>query len=143
MYQNLTHKDVTARKEHCCDWCGEKIKAGEKYHYETFIFDGEFWDWHSHLACSRVVSAIWDYVDPDEGMDSDEFLEGCGDVCRAFICPDCPNWNKEFEDCDKEEYYCIDRMDEFFETHELYPVRKPGWYREWKCREKEVKNERD
>ncbi len=135
MYQNLTHKDVTARKEHRCDWCGEVIHKGEKYHYESFIFDGDFCDWHSHLACSRVVSAIWDYADPDEGMSADQFDESCYEVCRKFICPDCPEWNKEYDDCEKEESYCIDKMDEFFETHELYAERK-GFYRIWKCREK-------
>ncbi len=135
MYQNLTHKDVVARKEHRCDWCEEAIKKGEKYHYETFIFEGKFYDWHSHLACSRVVSAIWDYADPDEGMSSDQFDESCHEVCREFICPDCPEWNKEYDDCEKEEPYCIDKMDEFFETHELYAERE-GFYRVWKCREK-------
>ena len=135
MYQNLTHKDVVARKEHRCDWCGETIKKGEKYHYETFVFEGKVYDWHSHLSCSRVVSAIWDYVDPDYGMSEDDFQQGCADVCRDFICPDCSEWNKEYEECEKDESYCIDKMDEFFKTHELYPTRKDYW-RIWRVREK-------
>lgn len=136
MYQNLTSKDVTARKEHCCDWCGKRIRVGEKYHYETFIFDGEFCSWHAHLACSRVASEIWDYVDPDEGMDHCQFQDGCHDVCRRFICPDCPNWDEGFEDCEKDEDYCIDRMDEFFKTHELYKAERKAYYEIWKCRQK-------
>lgn len=135
MYKNLSHKDVVARKEHRCDWCEKIISKGEKYHYETFIFEGEFYDWHSHLSCSRVVSAIWDYVDPYDGMTSDDFDQGCTDVCRGFICPDCSEWNKEYEDCEKDEPYCIGKMDEFFKTHELYPTRE-GYCRVFRCRKK-------
>lgn len=143
MYQNLTNKDVIARKEHQCDWCRQKINKGEKYNYQTFIFDGDFCQWHSHLTCHRVVSAIWDYCDPYEGMDSWGFDEGCGDVCREFICPDCKNWNDEFNDCEMDESYCIDKMDDFFKTHELYPEKREGWYRIWKCRKKPEKESDD
>lgn len=137
MYQNLTDKDVIARKEHICDWCNQKINKGEKYNYQTFIFDGEFCEWHSHLACSNVVSAIWDYADPYDGMDSDEFIDTCHEVCREFICPDCPKWDKEYLDCNDDEAYCIDKMDDFFKTHELYATRE-RYYRLWKCREKKT-----
>ena len=82
------------------------------------------------------VSAIWDYCDPDDGLDSDGFDEGCGDVCREFICPDCENWNDEFHDCEMDESYCIEKMDDFFKTHELYQEKREGWYRIWKCRKK-------
>lgn len=141
MYQSLTNKDIFARKEHQCDWCGQKIEKGEKYNYQTFIFDGKFCNWYSHLPCSRVVDAIWDYCDPDEGMGSDEFCQGCADVCRDFICPDCENWNGEFRDCEIDETYCIDKMDDFFKTHELYPEKRKGWYRIWKCKEKAKEDE--
>ena len=134
MYQNLSRKDRIARKEHRCDWCNETINKGEKYYYETFIYDGEMCDWKSHLSCERIVSAIWDYIDPDEGMSADEFSEGCADVCREFICPDCPEWNKEYSECEKDESYCLDRIDKFFETHEMYAARE-GYYRIWRCRE--------
>lgn len=123
-YENIKHKDVVARKQHTCDWCNGTIEKGETYHYQAFKFDGEFCEWHSHLACSRVASAIWDYVDPYDGMDEDQFDEGCADVCREFICHDCKNWNEEFEDCEMDIPYCIDKMDEFFKTHELYETRK-------------------
>ena len=134
MYQNLSHKDRIARKEHRCDWCNETIHKGEKYHYQTFIYDGVIHDWKSHLSCERIVSAIWDYIDPDDGMTDDEFSEGCADVCREFICPDCPEWSKEYGECEKDESYCLDRIDKFFETHEMYATRE-GYYRIWRCRE--------
>jgi len=138
MYENLVIKDRIARKKHTCDLCGKIIDKGEKYEYQKFIYDGAFYEWRSHLACSRVSSAIWDYADPDEGMSSDEFDSTCADVCGVFICPDCPEWNKEYGDCEKDLSYCIDRMDEFFKTHELYRCQRNGYVNYWKCREKQA-----
>jgi len=31
---------------------------------------------------------------------------------------------------------CIDRMDEFFKTHELYRAERKAWHEIWKVREK-------
>jgi hypothetical protein len=136
MYEHLEMKNVIARKQHKCDWCEKPINKGEEYERQKFKYDGEFCEWHAHLACSRVVSAIWNYADPDEGMSSDEFDSTCADVCSEFICPDCENWNKEYSECEKDESYCIERMDEFFKSHELYRAKKRGFYDVWKCRER-------
>ncbi len=138
MFENLKIEARKARKQHRCDWCREAIEKGESYEYQTYIWDGRVYDWKAHEACSRVASAIWDYAEPDDGMDSGLFCESCGEVCQKFICPDCPEWNAEYEECEKDEYYCIDKMDEFFKTHELYATRK-GYYSIWRCREKVVK----
>ena len=138
MYDNLGTVVRKARKPHKCDWCRKVIEKGEQYEYHKFVDGGKMYDWKAHLACSRVVSEIWDYVDPDEGMNDEEFMEGCQEVCQRFICPDCQKWNKEYEQCDDDESYCIDKMDEFFQTHELYEdksMRTYG-YKAWKCREK-------
>lgn len=141
MYENLGMVVRKARKPHKCDWCGQVIEKGEQYEYQKFVCDGQMYDWKAHLACSRVVSAIWDYFDPDDGMSDDEFADGCQEVCQRFICPDCPKWIKEYEECEDDESYCIDKMDEFFQTHELYEDRSMRTYRykAWKCREKEKK----
>ena len=69
-------------------------------------------------------------------MSEDQFQDGCQEVCQCFICPDCPNWNQEYDECDKDESYCIDRMDEFFKSHELYEAERKGYYEGWKCRAK-------
>lgn len=137
MYENLETKNVIARKQHICDWCKKRINKGEEYERQKFKYDGEFCEWHAHLACSRVALAIWDYAEPDDGMDSDQFDENCAEVCSDFICPDCENWNDEFHDCELDESYCIDKMDKFFETHELYRHKRTGYITIWKCREKQ------
>lgn len=137
MYEHLETKNVIARKQHICDWCEKRINKGEEYERQKFKYDGEFCEWNAHLACSRVASAIWDYAEPDDGMDSDQFDENCAEVCSEFICPDCENWNDEFHDCELDESYCIDKMDKFFETHELYRHKRTGYITIWKCREKQ------
>ena len=75
----IEQKSKVARKSHHCDYCGEIIEKGETYDYQKNIFDGIFYEWHIHLACSRVASAIWDYCDPDEGLSDQEFQDGCQD----------------------------------------------------------------
>lgn len=134
MYQNLERKTRIARKDHQCDWCGHTIRKGEEYAYQKYILDGDFYEWFAHKACENVAGAIWDYVDPDEGMDSWEFDDGCADICREFVCPGCEKWNGDFRECEIDESYCIDKMNEFFKTHELYRERRKGCYEIWKCR---------
>lgn len=141
MYQQIEIRESTARKNYGCDWCEKIIPKGEKYIRQKFIYDGEMCTWRSHCACQRVVDAIWDYADPDsEGLTSDYFMDACDDICRTFVCPDCPKWYKDDHECADGKWYCIDRMDEFFKTHELYCARE-GYGYTWRCRKKEQKNE--
>lgn len=136
MSDQLARKIRTARKPYTCDYCGQQIAKGEEYEWSKHIYDGIIFVWRNHLACGCVASAIWDYCDPDDGMDEDQFQDGCCEVCRRFICPDCPNWNEEFLDCEMDESYCIDRMDEFFQGHELYKAGREAYYEIWKVRER-------
>lgn len=137
MYQELARKEVVARKPHRCGWCHGVIQKGEKYDWSKYIFDGDFHEWRSHLSCMRVAMAIWDYVDPDEGMSDDEFMYGCQDVCGTFVCPDCEDFDKEYGDCKLDETYCIDKLDAFLQTHELYRDGRYGFTHIWKCRERQ------
>lgn len=143
MYQEIEIRESTARKNYRCDWCDKIIPKGEKYIRQKYIYDGEFCTWRAHCACQRVTDAIWDYADPDDGLDSDGFYEYGGEVCRRFICPDCPKWSgNEYDGCEDGDSLCIDRMDEFFKTHELYCTRE-GYYEIWRARKKEEKDEAD
>lgn len=135
MNTTLSIKARKARKPYKCDYCCEVIEKGEVYDDATYVYDNKIYNWRTHQRCSRVASAIWDYVDPDEGMSDQEFMDGCQDICRNFICPDCPEWNKEYDDCDKDLSYCIDRMDDFFKGHMLYKAGRINWTEVWKCKE--------
>ena len=134
----LDRKDRKARKDHCCDLCGQIIPKGEIYEWSKGVYDGIIYEWHEHEKCSAVCGEIWSYVDPDEGMDEDEFHDGCQEICQRFICPDCPKYNTEYEECEDDLTFCIDRMYEFFKTYELYKLpRRKGYYEVWKVREKQ------
>ena len=43
-----------ARKEHTCEWCGEKINKGEKYVRVKGIYDDNFQDTCMHLECDKA-----------------------------------------------------------------------------------------
>ena len=76
MMPELLRSEIrTARKPHTCSLCGEEIKTGEQYGYDTYKFNGEVYDWKTHMECDAVSSLLWDYVDPDDGMTSDDFLD--------------------------------------------------------------------
>lgn len=137
MIEIIKRKEKKARKPHKCCYCGEIIKRGETYDWSKQICDGQFYEWSCHLSCSRVASSIWDYVEPDDGMSDHDFMDGCQEVCRTFICPDCQHYDKEYKDCDKDEAFCIDEMDEFFKTNVLYCAGRKGYAHIWKCRKKE------
>jgi hypothetical protein len=48
-------KVVTARKEHTCLECGEKIRPGEKYHYYFQVSEsGDWWQGHVCTPCERI-----------------------------------------------------------------------------------------
>ena len=124
-----------ARKDHKCDLCGEVIPKGTTYYWQKDIYDGAFYEWHEHEKCREIARDIWDYADPDEGMDEELFQETLSYVCQTFICPDCDKWHNEFG-CRYEENYCIDKAYDFFRTHELYKDGRKGWSEVWKCRVK-------
>jgi hypothetical protein len=52
MSYTLFSSDVrTAKKEHVCIWCGQKILAGEKYTDERSVYDGNIQRHRWHPEC--------------------------------------------------------------------------------------------
>lgn len=47
----LTHKFVTCRKAHKCNWCGEIIDPQGIASYDTGIFDQTFYSVYMHPEC--------------------------------------------------------------------------------------------
>ena len=136
MFAELDRKNRKARKTHICDYCGREIKKGETYDWSKNVYDGTIYEWRCHLKCGSVAGDIWDFADPDEGMDGQLFADSCREVCQCFVCPDCPEWDKEYRDCAKDETYCIDALYEFFKTHEIYLAKREGYAHIWKARDK-------
>ena len=50
-YSLLSETRPTARKDHRCIWCGQKISKGEQYVAERSVFDGEMQNHHWHQEC--------------------------------------------------------------------------------------------
>lgn len=66
----------TARKEHVCEFCGEKIAIGQKYVRQTTIYDGTIYDFAIHQECNEVAYELNMYDDCDDlGLDGDSFRE--------------------------------------------------------------------
>lgn len=137
MVETLDRRNRKARKQHRCDYCCGVIEKGEEYEWSKNIYDGTIYEWKNHIKCGFLVSQLWDYADPDEGMDEDLFAESLHDFCRAFVCPDCEKWSREYEECDEDERYCIDRAYDFLQTHELYRAERGIYGEIWKCRRRE------
>lgn len=133
MPELISSKERVARKDHVCSYCGGTIHRGETYYWDKLKCDGLLYDWKSHKKCSSIASRLWDYIDPDDGMTADDFHYGCSEFSRAFICPDCPDADDDLE-CKKDECYCVDKIYDFLQTHELYRDRREGWWEIWKCK---------
>lgn len=143
MMETLEWKDRKARKEHYCDFCSGIIQKGEVYDWSKHVNDGKLYEWKSHKKCSFLCGELWDYADPDEGMDEETFRESMHDFCRAFICPDCTNWDKEYDGCNEDNEFCVDKAYEFLQTHELYRDRRDMFGEIWKCRKMEKGEKND
>ena len=50
VYESRT---VVAAKEHRCYECGSVIAKGEKYEYAKGLYDGDWQDYHTCLACEE------------------------------------------------------------------------------------------
>jgi ribosomal protein L24E len=130
----LKEKIVRARKAHRCDYCGETIEKGEPYNTASLVNDGDMYQWKAHVKCQHIASRLYRYIDPDDyGMTSDDFEEGCSNFCRHFICPHCNQMISETEDCSEDQNYCLDKIYNFLQTHEL---KKTGnWCGSWVAEE--------
>lgn len=63
----------SARKEHTCYLCGEKIEKGQSYREYVGKFWGDFYSTKLHMDCHYMVEAYFAetdyYLNPDEGWD--------------------------------------------------------------------------
>ena len=134
----IRSKHVKARKNHVCDLCGCVIQKGETYEHQVNMQDGRVYDFRAHLHCQELSSAIWNYVDPDEGMTLDYFQDAVQTLAYTFFCPfHCDKWDKELGYCDDFDCdSCIKRFANFMETRELQLIREPNRGMCWRIVEK-------
>jgi len=65
-----------AKKEHSCDYCGQKISIGETYENQTNVHDG-LYHWKSHLSCVEIARKLKMFENCwyDEGVTAEHFQE--------------------------------------------------------------------
>lgn len=129
--QMLTSKERKARKEHRCSLCSEIIRKGEVYDWTKTIHEGIIYDWKSHKRCSFLCQQLWDYADPDKGMDEELFQDSLHYFCQEFICPDCDKWDCECKCCDDDLEYCIDKAYDLLQTYTLFQTRRSWCGVDW------------
>lgn len=139
MIEMLSTCTVRARRPYVCDYCGHAILRGEQYVRACNKFDGRLYTWKSHPHCDRLASAVWNYVDPCDGMDAYTFRDAVQTVMYELYCPgNCQLWRKG-EGCaaGNDMTTCLMRFDEFMKTHELRTVRDDDGIPYWRLVEKE------
>ena len=137
MSEVLMRRERTARKTHSCDYCGSPIIKGETYSYTVLKYE-DLYEWKCHLKCEVIASALWKYIDPDEGMTEEDFQEGCQNFCSTFICPGCNLLSEG--GCEDDLEYCIDKIYDILQTNKLARVmdEKRGWAYTFKLVPKEM-----
>lgn len=69
-------KEYKSIKSHVCNFCGGRIAIGEKYNKSTHKYDGQIYDWKTHLHCDYLADKLKMYNEVyDEGLSSDAFQE--------------------------------------------------------------------
>jgi len=76
MITSLKRKTIKARKKHRCDLCGGFIKKGERYHYESNVYDRDLYEFKAHLHCMGLADDLdmFNKMD-DEGLTGEAFSE--------------------------------------------------------------------
>lgn len=101
-----------ARKDHICDLCGDTIEKGSIYKYQFNKEGGDTWNFRAHDRCWHIAEELWEYIDPYDLMDEDNFKDGLNSFCREFICPDCMHYDKsDYDCCNLDHYFCIDKIE--------------------------------
>jgi hypothetical protein len=54
-YHCFSRKNVIARKQHACAWCGQAIDKGTQYVRENSIYFGDFQNHAWHLECDSYT----------------------------------------------------------------------------------------
>jgi hypothetical protein len=86
-----------ARKKHTCDLCGLTINPGERYHYFSGKYNGDFITTKTCMICNKIVNTYCDWAGENEW--SEEEVE---DWLWEQYCHDCEHSEWENDDCECE-----------------------------------------
>jgi hypothetical protein len=74
MPEVIEQVDRKAKKEHICDYCGQKIEIGEIYEDQACVQDGVLYHWKSHMSCKELTREL-QMEGYDEGLTAEDFRE--------------------------------------------------------------------
>lgn len=80
----------SARKEHACFWCRERITVGEQFRESRVAEDGRIDTFRLHIDCEQAESRAYSYREPLRGEPScpEVDIDG-GSHARGQNCPEC------------------------------------------------------
>lgn len=110
----LKSKERTAVKDHICNYCGGIIHSGETYNWAKLSHERKIYEWKAHLKCDYIANCLWEYIDPVDGMTSEDFTEGLKAFCEEFTFPECT----EAEGARDRQFY-IDKAYDLLCTHKV------------------------
>ena len=84
-----------ARKDHVCEYCGQKISRGEIYSCETGKYDGDMFTRKLCLACENILK---EFGNESGGNEFD--WDWVSDWLHDTYCHDCEHGIKEKDDCE-------------------------------------------
>jgi hypothetical protein len=58
MCEFLSHETVTARKQHVCSWCGQKIEPAARYVRQAVVFEGDMCMNKFHPECDEAATEM-------------------------------------------------------------------------------------
>lgn len=86
--ETLKDRNVTARKQYRCMFCGGIIEKGEEYNRQTVVNDGDIYDCICHKHCISLISLL-DMDDYGEGYTDDIFVE----YVQEYVKDKHPEWD--------------------------------------------------
>ena len=90
----------TARKQHWCDFCGQEIKAGEKYSYESWRDGGDFCQSRLCLVCRNMFDQCIKEEEQEE-FTHDYVAEWLYDKYCYYCehCKNCEYYDSDVQNC--------------------------------------------
>lgn len=76
-----------ARREHRCEWCGQKILVGEKHFKFSGVWEGEFQNWRMHTECEEARSKEDEYGDGFSPFENDRPIKVSAEAVLASHTP--------------------------------------------------------
>lgn len=83
-----------ARKDHVCEFCGQKIRKGDVYSYETGKYDGDMFVRKLCLVCKNILDEFC-RESREDGFSWDEITDWLSDL----YCHDCKHGRNQKDDC--------------------------------------------